>query len=635
MKTANCPACGAPVEFRCSVSILAVCGYCRSTLVRHGTDLENLGKMAELLDDQSLIRLGTEGSYRAVHFAVVGRIQLRYGAGLWNEWHLLFDNQRSGWLGEANGQYFVTFLSAAKDAIPAYADLYVGRQLKLQGRDYTVTNLDSSRCVSGEGELPFVVGEGYDAQVADLRSDARFATLDYSETPPLLFLGEGVEFDSLKFSNLRQEPQKAALAAGQVKSFQCPQCAAPLQVHSDQIETVACGGCESILDASDANYKVIARFRSAAKIKPTIALGSHGKFEGGDFDVIGYLRRRDKQWGAEWGEYLLLNPEKGFRWLVESKGHWTFVRTLNRHPLEKLGWGKPVAQLFGKNYKHFENSVAEVNYVVGEFYWRVKVGEAVRIADYVNPPQVLSEEETDQETTWSLGDYLAPEAVQQAFGAKQALPKPIGVALNQPWPHSDAARRTWHWFGLLALLLTVLQVAFLVFSSGKTVYETNLPLPLGGGMEDFESPPFQLDGRSSNVEIRSSAGVNNSWVYLNLQLVQADTGEVHTLGREISYYHGVDGGESWSEGSTDDDAVVFDVPAGRYYLIVDPELPNDFRGANVHLAVVRDVPSAANYWIALLVLSLWPLGYWWRKNRFEIDRWRDSDHPLVTEGGDD
>ncbi|BBL71111.1 DUF4178 domain-containing protein [Methylogaea oryzae] len=632
MKTANCPSCGAPVEFRCSVSILAVCGYCRSTLVRHGTDLENLGKMAELLDDQSLIQLGTEGSYRGVRFAVVGRIQLRYSAGLWNEWHLLFDNQRSGWLGEANGQYFVTFLSATKDALPAYADLYVGQQIRLQGRDYHVANLDSSRCIGGAGELPFMVGEGYDTQVADLRSDTRFATLDYSETPPLLFLGEGVEFDSLKLANLRAEPQKAALAAGQVKSFQCPQCAAPLQIHSDQIETVACGSCESILDAADPNYSVISRFRAAAKIKPTVALGSRGRFEGADFDVIGYLRRRDTQWGAEWGEYLLLNPEKGFRWLVESKGHWSYVRTLNRQPMEKLAWGKPVAQLLGKNYKHFENSAAEVSYVVGEFYWRVKVGETVRITDYVNPPQVLSEERTDQEAVWSLGEYLAPETVQQAFASKQALPKPIGVALNQPWPHAEASRRTWLWFGLFAVLLTLIQVGSMVLSSGKTVYETTLPLPLGAGQEDFESEPFQVSGRPSNVEIRSSANVDNSWVYLNLQLVEADTGAVRTLGREISYYHGVDGGESWSEGGTDDEAVVFDVPAGRYYLVVDPELPSDFRGANVRLRVVRDVPSAANYWIALLLLSLWPLGYWWRKNRFEIERWKDSDHPLASEG---
>ena len=39
---------------------------------------------------------------------------------------------------------------------------------------------------------------------ADMRSaNARFATIDYSEDPPLLFLGEALEFEDLHFKNLK------------------------------------------------------------------------------------------------------------------------------------------------------------------------------------------------------------------------------------------------------------------------------------------------------------------------------------------------------------------------------------------------------------------------------------------------
>jgi hypothetical protein len=34
--------------------------------------------------------------------------------------------------------------------------------------------------------------------------DGRFATIDYSEDPPLLFTGEAVEFDDLKLRSLRE-----------------------------------------------------------------------------------------------------------------------------------------------------------------------------------------------------------------------------------------------------------------------------------------------------------------------------------------------------------------------------------------------------------------------------------------------
>ncbi len=92
--TASCPSCGAPVVFKSASSIFAVCEYCQSTLVRHDQALEDIGKMAALVDDRSPLQLGAEGSYKGVHFALIGRIQIRYSQGYWNEWHLLFDDMR-------------------------------------------------------------------------------------------------------------------------------------------------------------------------------------------------------------------------------------------------------------------------------------------------------------------------------------------------------------------------------------------------------------------------------------------------------------------------------------------------------------------------------------------------------------
>ena len=116
MPTASCPSCGAPVEFKSPASVIAECGYCTSTLVKRGTVLEEIGKMAALQDDPTLLQIGSEGVYKGVHFGVIGRIQLRYDAGLWNEWHIMFDDQRSGWLGEAAGELYVSF-----EHVPALA----------------------------------------------------------------------------------------------------------------------------------------------------------------------------------------------------------------------------------------------------------------------------------------------------------------------------------------------------------------------------------------------------------------------------------------------------------------------------------------------------------------------------------
>lgn len=168
-------------------------------------NLENIGKMAELQADGSPLQLWAGGRYRGASFTLVGRIQLRYPQGLWNEWHLLFDDRRSGWLGESTGIYAVSFLAKVGEKIPRFEDLHPGQQLVLKSQSYEVTHVEKALCVGGEGELPFQIGPGYEAPTADLTGPGnRFATLDYSEEEPLVFMGEYVEFEELHLSRLRE-----------------------------------------------------------------------------------------------------------------------------------------------------------------------------------------------------------------------------------------------------------------------------------------------------------------------------------------------------------------------------------------------------------------------------------------------
>jgi hypothetical protein len=56
-----------------------------------------------------------------------------------------------------------------------------------------------------QGELPFKYWDKSDCLFVDLRTtDARFATIDYTETPPVLFVGEAIDFGDLHLKNLRE-----------------------------------------------------------------------------------------------------------------------------------------------------------------------------------------------------------------------------------------------------------------------------------------------------------------------------------------------------------------------------------------------------------------------------------------------
>jgi Domain of unknown function (DUF4178) len=200
-----CPGCGAAVKFVSAASLLAVCGYCRASLLRRDLDVERIGTMAQLVADPTPLQLGAEGVYRSTHFAVAGRVQVRYDGGGWNEWHLAFDDGRTGWLGEASGEYTISFQTPLDGAAPAWESLQAGGTLRLGSTTYDIADVRRARVVAGEGELPFRVDAGYETATADLRSDgARFATLDYSETPPRLYVGEVVEFSALRLRGLRE-----------------------------------------------------------------------------------------------------------------------------------------------------------------------------------------------------------------------------------------------------------------------------------------------------------------------------------------------------------------------------------------------------------------------------------------------
>jgi hypothetical protein len=204
MKEAACPSCGAPAAFKSSAALLAVCAHCRSQLFRKDLDLELLGKSAALLEDGSVVQLGTEGRWRGVAFAAAGRLQLRFDAGLWNEWFLVFDNGDQGWLGEAQGKYAVSFKREPAEPLPPFEQLSVGRRLTLEGRSFEVTDLRTAEYLAAEGELPFRPPLGEKAPLADLTAEGgAFATLDYSEEKPLLFLGTWATPEALALTNLR------------------------------------------------------------------------------------------------------------------------------------------------------------------------------------------------------------------------------------------------------------------------------------------------------------------------------------------------------------------------------------------------------------------------------------------------
>jgi hypothetical protein len=197
-----CPNCGATIRFRWSQAVQTTCSYCSSILVRTDRDWRKVGEVADLPSTSSPIQLGTTGVWRKQGFSVVGRIQYRWARGRWNEWHCVLDDGSSAWLADAQLQYTMSASFTPSDEVPSASDIW-RVTIDWNGRRYLVKTVTTAQYEGVEGELPFEYWDKTECTFVDLVGiRGGFATVDYSESPPLVFLGESVTFTGLQLQHV-------------------------------------------------------------------------------------------------------------------------------------------------------------------------------------------------------------------------------------------------------------------------------------------------------------------------------------------------------------------------------------------------------------------------------------------------
>ena len=280
----------------------------------------------------------------------------------------------------------------------------------------------------------------------------------------------------------------------------------------------------------------------------------------------------------------------------------------------------------GNDFKLFEKAHAHVDHVLGEFYWKVSIGEEVYTADYIRPPEMLSMEishsDGAQEVNWSLGTYLPVPAVEKTFRL-QGLPRPpwSSVAPQQPFPHKPIYG-SWAVLSLVALLVGVI---LLGSSPRRQVYQHQWQLPAGeaDAATTFFSEPFPLQGRQ-NVRVTAKARVNNSWVDIDGDLINEETGLVQAFAVPVAYYHGVEDGESWSEGNQEQAVYLSALPPGTYTLRLECQREQRQQPLTVHVVVEQGVARPLYLVVTLAALAIIPGIVLIKHMAFERRRWKDS-----------
>jgi len=622
---ANCPSCAAAIEFKAGSTIVLVCPFCRSAMARTDRKLEDLGKVAEIVESESPLKIGLKGAFKEHHFELTGRAQNRHEqGGVWDEWYATFSNGWVGWLAEAQGKFYLTFYQPlpAGVSVPSFESLQIGQTIsEIPNQSFVVTEKGTATAIAADGEIPYKLVPNERSDYADLSGrGGAFGTIDYSMNPPWAFVGQEVSLADIGLADARPAERKARRVA--VGKMGCPNCGGSLELNApDKTERVTCPFCNSLLDVNQGNLKFL---HTLAKIENPFVLpiGAEGTFKTDTkFKIIGAVVRSVTIEAVQyyWHEYLLYNPNIGFRWLVHSDNHWNFVEPINAAEVVAVG---NTVNYNGRTFKIFQDAPARVEYVQGEFYWRVEVGEQVRAIDFVAPPLMLSQEITNTEMNWSIGTYLTNAEVEKAFNVSD-LPKPFSIAPNQPAPDGFYIK---YGFLMLAVLLIVAVLMIPLGGLSSTPLNQQIVLPPTATVTTAQtvfSQPFELKG-NRNVRITASAPVNNSFADLDIDLINEQNSEVESVNVPIEYYQGSDSDGAWAEGGQTQDATLSSLPAGKYTLRVEGTWQNFQQPMPVTVKVEQNINRGVNFCLAFFALLILPILGLIRKFMFESKRWSES-----------
>jgi hypothetical protein len=624
---ATCPACGGPVTFKVGTSLVAVCPYCRNVVGRGDRGIESLGKVADLVETQSPLDVGVKGRYEGVPFELTGRTQFKHPAGgVWDEWYAALRDGRWGWLAEAQGRFYLTFEKPAPADLPGYDQLQLGQHVDVGPLRLTVAEKQRAHVGGAVGEMPYRVVPGQELPFADLSGPrGEFGTIDYSGDRPALYVGRQVSLDELaippgkrrKFPG--QEPRVEAVQLG------CPQCGASLALRApDKSERVGCPSCGALLDVREGKLQLLQSLEPP-KVQPILPLGSVGKYQDVEWTVIGFMQRAVTFDEVDyfWEEYLLYQPRLGFRWLTRSDDHWNWVEAVP--PAAVSGEGKYVSYA-GRSFALFQQAVARVVLVVGEFYWKVEAGEEVKSRDYVRAPEMLSAEVTEQggegEINWSQALYLRHTEVEKMFGLQQSLPAPSTIGPNQPFPHTGVYRAA---LVLFALALLAFGIVWL-FSPRQTLFEKTYTLQgLPAGQRSYRElveEPLELRGHR-NIEVSILPGGGTAWMHIEGALSPAapvraaEEAPAPRSAESRSFAFAARGGQRRQ-------VYIGAVPAGRYRLRFDLSWQQPTQPAGAEVRLRQGVPHAMPLAVMLLGLGMVPLVLALYQLIWESRRWRDS-----------
>ncbi len=569
-RAVQCPSCGAQHEIK-NPGIKALrCEFCGTFFYWDAQAVHDTGVKAVLDPPSSALRVGEIASLDGQEMFILGRVRYSYGSGIWDEWFLDGPGETIVWITEDEKELVREQPVDPDSSFPAAEDLQVSQRVSLHGTPYVVEEAGRATCLGVEGQVPFVVIPNEVYAFADLaRAEGEgSAGVEYdNDGAPTFFTGEFLARDAVKVAGGSVFPDVVASGA----AITCDGCGSPIEGRfPPDTEMLVCGSCGAGLELSGTETKVVTQNQEQPRFD--LDIGDVGKLVDGSYEVVGRMRYVQLDEGLEYPahEYLLWNTERGYVWLEEENGHWIMNRRSHQQPSRdpfEIWTARTEVKVGGQSFRFVEQGDTALRYVDGAMPWVATVGERYRFADLVAPPLAFSAELSatgdTSEVEYFSGRYVPTAELKQAFG--RSFPDPVGIGMAQPIALSGSQKFAVG-VSLAVAFINLAVMAVVCLPSGTEVFRTTVTAEQY--RTEHLSEPFEIKGDLPVVELSGAASVDNAWVTIDVALVNAeDQVYAETFG-DVSYYHGYEGGESWSEGSQDFSELIRVDKPGTYRLLV-------------------------------------------------------------------
>ncbi len=399
----------------------------------------------------------------------------------------------------------------------------------------------------------------------------------------------------------------------------CPSCGTPYQcIDKAHSKYFVCGNCKTYYKYNEEynNYEAITIIGENSEYAAalTFKIGDKAVFSEVEYVVVGIIYKQSVVGKDEWIEYLLHSSSiENYLTVSEWNGHYTLVwptslevfrlfRNENRDRYLKSDGGKVYNDL--NKYTFISPGLW------GEFDWDVQNDDRrIIVEEYLNYKDLIIRERNKRSRTAQgfAGLAVTRKEIIKAFGITKAdLPPKKSTYIPDVGRRLALAEKR----AVVALVfLATMFVIFLLSMSGnnETVvqsFTTSADTTHSIDARHFSTKSFEISA-AGIVETKIYSTIENSWISVVTDLVNESTGEVIEGEKDFEYYSGVEGGESWSEGSPGGSFKFSRVKRGKYHLEIVVQQESGKPQQTVLVDVIQGTSSGSNLiWMMLLVAAL-------------------------------